>query len=145
MRVIVAGGDGYLGWPQAMYLSRKGHRVCVIRSTAGCGILSAPRSTSRDLARSKLPAKSTRKRLAIPCVVMVSMAHLGKRALRPDLTASIAISLRSRSTLRLNGFSPVNAHATASPACAAPPAPSIPTHAPVAIVWRSLRWVACSL
>jgi len=30
MRVIVAGGDGYLGWPQAMYLSRRGYEVCVV-------------------------------------------------------------------------------------------------------------------
>ncbi len=29
MRVIVTGGDGYLGWPQAMYLSKQGHDVCV--------------------------------------------------------------------------------------------------------------------
>ena len=30
MRVIVTGGDGYLGWPQAMYLSKRGYDVCVI-------------------------------------------------------------------------------------------------------------------
>jgi UDP-sulfoquinovose synthase len=30
MRVLVIGGDGYLGWPQAMYLSRKGHHVGVV-------------------------------------------------------------------------------------------------------------------
>ena len=30
MRVIVAGGDGYLGWPQAMYLSNLGYEVCVV-------------------------------------------------------------------------------------------------------------------
>jgi UDP-sulfoquinovose synthase len=30
MRVIVTGGDGYLGWPQAMYLSKRGHEVCVV-------------------------------------------------------------------------------------------------------------------
>ncbi len=30
MRVLVIGGDGYLGWPQAMCLSRKGHRVGVV-------------------------------------------------------------------------------------------------------------------
>ncbi|HEV2170888.1 MAG TPA: NAD-dependent epimerase/dehydratase family protein [Candidatus Binatus sp.] len=30
MRVIVTGGDGYLGWPQAMYLSNRGYEVCVI-------------------------------------------------------------------------------------------------------------------
>src|ERR1700683_1422438 len=30
MRVIVTGGDGYLGWPQAMYLSKRGYEVCVV-------------------------------------------------------------------------------------------------------------------
>src|SRR6266851_9622891 len=30
MRVIVTGGDGYLGWPQAMYLSKRGYTVCVV-------------------------------------------------------------------------------------------------------------------
>ncbi len=30
MRVIVTGGDGYLGWPQAIYLSQRGHQVCVV-------------------------------------------------------------------------------------------------------------------
>jgi UDP-sulfoquinovose synthase len=30
MRVIVTGGDGYLGWPQAMYLSQRGYEVCVV-------------------------------------------------------------------------------------------------------------------
>src|SRR5229473_2317037 len=30
MRVIVTGGDGYLGWPQAMYLSKRGYNVCVV-------------------------------------------------------------------------------------------------------------------
>jgi UDP-sulfoquinovose synthase len=30
MRVLILGGDGYLGWPTAMYLSRKGHEVAVV-------------------------------------------------------------------------------------------------------------------
>ena len=30
MRLLVIGGDGYLGWPQAMFLSRKGHHVGVV-------------------------------------------------------------------------------------------------------------------
>lgn len=29
MRILILGGDGYLGWPQAMYLSQKGHDVAV--------------------------------------------------------------------------------------------------------------------
>ncbi|MGH3621089.1 MAG: hypothetical protein ACRDQ5_04770 [Sciscionella sp.] len=27
MRILVLGGDGYLGWPQALYLSARGHDV----------------------------------------------------------------------------------------------------------------------
>lgn len=30
MRVLILGGDGYLGWPTAMYLSSKGHDVAVV-------------------------------------------------------------------------------------------------------------------
>lgn len=30
MRIIVLGGDGYLGWPTAMYLSDRGHDVAVL-------------------------------------------------------------------------------------------------------------------
>jgi UDP-sulfoquinovose synthase len=30
MKIIVLGGDGYLGWPQAMYLSERGHEVHVV-------------------------------------------------------------------------------------------------------------------
>ena len=30
MRILILGGDGYLGWPSAMALANKGHDVCVI-------------------------------------------------------------------------------------------------------------------
>ncbi|MGB3681006.1 MAG: NAD-dependent epimerase/dehydratase family protein [Rubrobacteraceae bacterium] len=30
MRVLILGGDGYLGWPTAMAFSAKGHEVCVV-------------------------------------------------------------------------------------------------------------------
>ena len=30
MRIMVLGGDGYLGWPTAMYLSAHGHDVSVL-------------------------------------------------------------------------------------------------------------------
>lgn len=29
MRILILGGDGYLGWPQSMYLSHKGHEVMI--------------------------------------------------------------------------------------------------------------------
>ncbi|PYV21675.1 MAG: NAD-dependent dehydratase, partial [Acidobacteria bacterium] len=34
MRILVLGGDGYLGWPTAMYLSKQGHRVGVLDNFA---------------------------------------------------------------------------------------------------------------
>ena len=29
MRILILGGDGYLGWPQALYLSGKGHKILI--------------------------------------------------------------------------------------------------------------------
>jgi len=34
MKILILGGDGYLGWPTAMYLSRQGHAVGVIDNFA---------------------------------------------------------------------------------------------------------------
>lgn len=34
MNVLILGGDGYLGWPTAMYLSRRGHNVAVMDNFA---------------------------------------------------------------------------------------------------------------
>ncbi|HEY5245947.1 MAG TPA: NAD-dependent epimerase/dehydratase family protein [Acidimicrobiales bacterium] len=34
MRILVLGGDGYLGWPTALHLSRRGHEVGVIDNFA---------------------------------------------------------------------------------------------------------------
>ena len=34
MRILILGGDGYLGWPTAMYFSRKGHGVAVLDNFA---------------------------------------------------------------------------------------------------------------
>ncbi len=30
MRILILGGDGYLGWPQALYLSSQGHEVGIV-------------------------------------------------------------------------------------------------------------------
>lgn len=30
MRIMILGGDGYLGWPTAMYFSKRGHEVAVV-------------------------------------------------------------------------------------------------------------------
>jgi len=34
MRILVLGGDGYLGWPTALHLSRRGHDVAVVDNFA---------------------------------------------------------------------------------------------------------------
>ena len=34
MKILILGGDGYLGWPTAMYLSRRGHEVAVLDNFA---------------------------------------------------------------------------------------------------------------
>jgi UDP-sulfoquinovose synthase len=34
VRILVLGGDGYLGWPTALYLSNKGHEVGVVDNCA---------------------------------------------------------------------------------------------------------------
>ena len=34
MRVLVLGGDGYLGWPTAMHFSNAGHEVAVVDNFA---------------------------------------------------------------------------------------------------------------
>lgn len=34
MRILILGGDGYLGWPTAMYLSQRGHEVAVVDNMA---------------------------------------------------------------------------------------------------------------
>jgi UDP-sulfoquinovose synthase len=43
MNILIVGGDGYLGWPQSMYLSRQGHNVAIADNLSrrtwdlGCG------------------------------------------------------------------------------------------------------------
>lgn len=37
MRVLILGGDGYLGWPTAMYMSARGHEVAVVDNMARRG------------------------------------------------------------------------------------------------------------
>lgn len=34
MRILILGGDGYLGWPQALYLSQKGYEVAMFDNLA---------------------------------------------------------------------------------------------------------------
>ncbi|MGH3987059.1 MAG: NAD-dependent dehydratase, partial [Pseudonocardiaceae bacterium] len=34
MRILILGGDGYLGWPTALHLSDRGHHVAVLDNFA---------------------------------------------------------------------------------------------------------------
>ena len=67
MRILILGGDGYLGWPTAMAFLAKGHEVCVIdnylRRTLAMQTASEPLLDAPDLER----------RAAI------FLAHTGKR------------------------------------------------------------------
>ena len=38
MRILVLGGDGYLGWPTALHLSAAGHDVAIADSFAAAWI-----------------------------------------------------------------------------------------------------------
>jgi len=51
MRVLILGGDGYLGWPSAMHFASRGHEVCVMdnylrrniaQETSSESLISAP-------------------------------------------------------------------------------------------------------
>jgi nucleoside-diphosphate-sugar epimerase len=59
MRVLVLGGDGYLGWPTAMYLSARGHEVAVVDNMARRGY-------DNELgAESLVPIASLQERVAV--------------------------------------------------------------------------------
>src|SRR5690242_14045656 len=34
MRILILGGDGYLGWPTALHLSQRGHTIAVVDNFA---------------------------------------------------------------------------------------------------------------
>ncbi|HEY7415005.1 MAG TPA: NAD-dependent epimerase/dehydratase family protein [Ktedonobacteraceae bacterium] len=34
MRILILGGDGYLGWPQSLYLSKQGHQIAIFDNLA---------------------------------------------------------------------------------------------------------------
>lgn len=59
MRVLVLGGDGYLGWPTATYLSARGHEVAVVDNMARRGY-------DNELgAESLVPIASLQERVAV--------------------------------------------------------------------------------
>jgi UDP-sulfoquinovose synthase len=59
MRVLVLGGDGYLGWPTAMYLSKRGHDVTVLDNMAR-------RAWDHEIgAESLIPIESLQERAAV--------------------------------------------------------------------------------
>lgn len=59
MRVLILGGDGYLGWPTAMYLSQRGHEVTVLDNLAR-------RAWDNELgAESLIPIEPLQERVAV--------------------------------------------------------------------------------
>jgi UDP-sulfoquinovose synthase len=59
MRILILGGDGYLGWPTAMHLSQRGHEVAVVDNMARRGY-------DNELgAESLVPIASLQERVAI--------------------------------------------------------------------------------
>lgn len=30
MKILILGGDGYLGWPTSMFFSNRGHKICAV-------------------------------------------------------------------------------------------------------------------
>jgi UDP-sulfoquinovose synthase len=59
MRILVLGGDGYLGWPTALHLSQRGHDVAVLDNFAR-------RAWDRELgAESLTPIRALEERIAL--------------------------------------------------------------------------------
>ena len=42
MRILILGGDGYLGWPTAMRFSARGHDVHVSTTTCAAAPIATP-------------------------------------------------------------------------------------------------------
>ena len=59
MKILILGGDGYLGWPQAMYFSNKGHDVLIIDS------LMRRRFDQKNKFDSLIPIQSLKARLKV--------------------------------------------------------------------------------
>lgn len=66
MRVLILGGDGYLGWPTAMYLSRRGHAVALLDNfvkrrweaeTGGRPLIDVPKLPDRVRAWSRVSGR----------------------------------------------------------------------------------------
>ena len=78
MRVMVLGGDGYLGWPTALYLSARGHEVIAVDNlvrrtydtelgtTSLVPIAELPRATSPRRAPSAKPSSPTPTPATVP-------------------------------------------------------------------------------
>jgi UDP-sulfoquinovose synthase len=64
MRILILGGDGYLGWPTALHLSQRGHEVAVLDNFAR-------RAWDQELGAASLtPICSLQERIASWCQVM---------------------------------------------------------------------------
>jgi UDP-sulfoquinovose synthase len=70
MRVLILGGDGYLGWPTAMAFAAKGHDVCVIDNYSRRTIAQQTQSEAL-IATPNLPDRAAIFRAASDCEVQV--------------------------------------------------------------------------
>ena len=50
MRIAVLGGDGYCGWPTALYLSARGHEVAILDNERDRAAHRSAEADSRDRA-----------------------------------------------------------------------------------------------
>ncbi len=61
MRILVLGGDGYLGWPTAMYFSNRGHDVEVVDNfTRRQGHLEQGSDSLTPICNAAMPTASNR-------------------------------------------------------------------------------------
>ncbi len=70
MRILILGGDGYLGWPQALYLSEKGHDITIFDNLS---------RRHFDLERgfnSLIPLQTLHERIAVWKALMGKQIHM---------------------------------------------------------------------
>jgi UDP-sulfoquinovose synthase len=71
MRVLILGGDGYLGWPTAMSLSSAGHEICVVDNYLRRDIAAATCSDAL-MPNPRLPDRAAIFEAAVGCKIAVA-------------------------------------------------------------------------
>ena len=105
MRVLVLGGDGYLGWPTALYLSARGHDVMavdnLVRRSYDTELGTASLVPITDLERrttvwSELTGRSVTYVSAISPTTRSSRRHSERSGPTPSSTSGNSARLRTR-------------------------------------------------